>query len=109
MLLLLQIDRDVKAICDTIRPPSDAPCVLISNYTLMQMEKTTFKVALKALITGTSEPEINCILNMATRAMALNFYAHKMDNFTKANAINWEPLGLSPKEQFSQQFTQQLC
>lgn len=41
MLLLLQIDRDVKAICDTIRPPSDAPCVLISNYTLMlvQLEK----------------------------------------------------------------------
>lgn len=36
MFLLLQIDRDVKAICDTIQP-RDAPCVLISNYTLMLM------------------------------------------------------------------------
>lgn len=38
MLLLLQIDRDVKAICDTIRPPSEAPCALISNYTSMLVE-----------------------------------------------------------------------
>lgn len=83
MLLLLQIDRDVKAICDTIRPPRDAPCVLISNYTLMRMhlEEKTFRVTLKALIMSTSEHKINCLLNMSTRAMTLCFCAHKMHHF----------------------------
>lgn len=91
-------------------------CALISNHTfaqqfmVLQLKEKNFWVGLKAIISSTSEPRTRLTTsNIGTCAMTLDFLCKWNANFWKANAINWGPLSLSVKEQFSQQFSQQLC